>query len=133
MTFCGFFSFNRLRKMNLEGNRLQSSCLSQISMLANLCELDLSENHLDEFPEDIGCRLQHVQRLKMADNRLTDVGGISKMSSLTFVDLSANWLGALPDLSHMKYAFRLFYLFLVLLALLIKNSVFFFVIYGTHN
>ena len=94
------FHENRLRVLLLNKNRLKDRSLELIASVGGTLEaLEMSENHLQTFSSDLGEKFPKLQLLVLRDNWLLNAEGVAKLTELEELDLAANWLESLPDLS----------------------------------
>ena len=61
----------RLQELNLEDNNIKK--IEGIETLGNLQTLNLSGNNLETLPAPVFRRLQRIQDLRLANNKLTSV------------------------------------------------------------
>ncbi|KAG4094535.1 L domain-like protein [Neocallimastix lanati (nom. inval.)] len=93
-------SLNTLEYLNLTGNKLTGSILSDIDKLRNLKELTLSKNNLSgKLPEAIG-NIASLEYLYLDNNQITGIlpNSLDNLASIKAIDLSFNqFYGSLPE------------------------------------
>ncbi|KAJ2730609.1 hypothetical protein H4R23_003277 [Coemansia sp. Cherry 401B] len=74
---------------------------AMLSSLYSLAWLDLSDNAIDDVA-DISLRIGGVVRLNLANNQLTDIGGLRRLWALEVLDVSGNQLGEWQQLLALR-------------------------------
>ena len=64
----GLGKLKNLHLLNLSGNNLFSPLSRDIGDLKRLVKLDVSKNKLNEFEEDVLCKLEHLHHLNASEN-----------------------------------------------------------------
>ncbi|XP_010438250.1 PREDICTED: plant intracellular Ras-group-related LRR protein 7-like [Camelina sativa] len=86
----------RLEVMNLSGMALQSLPNPSLN-LANICKLDLSNNHIKKIPESLTARLLNLIALDIHSNQIKALpNSIGCLSKLKILNVSGNFLVSLP-------------------------------------
>ena len=74
----------------------------EILTFTNLNELILDKNKLDSIPISIS-KLLYLQRLSAYKNNLVNIDFITVLPNLTYLDLTANYIEAIPqEISHLQ-------------------------------
>jgi Leucine-rich repeat (LRR) protein len=89
-----------LRYLYLSGNNLEDEDLAELSGLADLKELDLSNNNLTSLSQLSG--LASLYYLDASGNAITDLTGIGALNSLRILDLSLNPIADFGDLDELQ-------------------------------
>lgn len=69
---------------------------NEILQFTNLNELILDKNKLKSIPREIN-EFEYLQRLSIFSNKLTDISFITGLPNLVTLDLSENYIVAIPD------------------------------------
>lgn len=88
-------SLPSLISIRLDSNDFESTTLAPLP--ATLMRIDISSNHLQEFPEEAFQNLVNLVELKMNKNRLECLDGIACLQALETLSLDDNKLSRLPQ------------------------------------
>ena len=87
---------HNLTALHLKGNDIKQLFLDFFQNLPELLELFVGYNKLSSFPEFGSCKKTLVV-LEMTNNRLYRIPDLSDYKSLEFLDLSENYISAVPE------------------------------------
>jgi hypothetical protein len=102
ITSYDLIGFPNLKTLSLRNNRIENVLPSALRPVPLLCELDLSTNKIDIFPEERFTGLLWLQTLNLSQNNLLELPQFSAdLQSLQTLDLSFNRLTRVHSFGHL--------------------------------